>query len=417
MAVASAQVSIKGHHYNFDEITGKDTVTVIFFDSITNKCDITYTGTATTINWYKYPGNTFLSNQPTIYPEDSTGYLLVADADSSYIWVIDYNKNRPVFHSFEVEDKPKEQCENMNLLIDATVPLLSYQTPDSVSHNLPRTFTVNYQTSVWTDKWTEKPASTQEIVLPATQITVPTPLCDTYFTLSGDQYGKELGFASDSITSSYYSTVAIQFHITSTLTTRPEKNEVDRPSLASQISGSAPLDILFESNANESAIPKFYKWEIYKNNQYLIDRTEKDFRNIFTDAGTYNVKLVTNNDFCSFTDSITITVSESFIDVPNVFTPNGDGANDEFRVAYKSILTFEAWVYNRWGRLVFHWTDPQKGWDGNINGKKATVGPYYYVIKALGSDFNPDTEPNKETKLRLGEYLEKGDINLLRGKE
>jgi len=89
--------------------------------------------------------------------------------------------------------------------------------------------------------------------------------------------------------------------------------------------------------------------------------------------------------------------------VPNVFTPNGDGQNDEFRVAYKSIITFQAWVYNRWGRKVFSWSDPQKGWDGNINGKKATTGPYFYVIKATGSDGV--------------KYLKKGDINLLRGVE
>jgi len=418
MAVASAQVSVPGKRIILEEITGKDTVTVIIFDSITNASEITYTGTATTINWYKYPTNTFVSNQPTNNPEDSTGYLLVADGDSTYYWVIDYNKNRPVFNSFQVEDKPKDQCENMNLLIDASVSLLSYQTPDSVSHNLPRNFTVNYKTSAWTDKWSEIQAPTQEIVLPASQITVPTPLCDTYFTLAGDQYGKELGFTTDSISSSFYSTVAIQFHITSSVFIRNEKNEDERPSQKTQVSGSAPLDIQFESNANESAIPKFYRWEIYKNNEFLIDRTDKDFRNLFTDAGTYKVKLVTNNEFCSYTDSITITVSESLIDVPNVFTPNGDGANDEFRVAYRSIISFEAWVYNRWGRLVFHWTDPQKGWDGNINGRKAAVGPYYYVIKALGSDFNPESEPiNKKTKLRLGEYLKKGDINLLRGKE
>ena len=100
-----------------------------------------------------------------------------------------------------------------------------------------------------------------------------------------------------------------------------------------------------------------------------------------------------------------------------MFTPNGDGLNDEFRVAYKSIISFQAWVYNRWGRLVYTWTDPQKGWDGNISGRKAAAGPYFYVIKALGSDFDANSAPIGKTKLRLGEYLLKGDINIIRNKE
>ncbi|HQF11418.1 MAG TPA: gliding motility-associated C-terminal domain-containing protein, partial [Paludibacteraceae bacterium] len=58
---------------------------------------------------------------------------------------------------------------------------------------------------------------------------------------------------------------------------------------------------------------------------------------------------------------------------------------------------------NRWGRMVYHWNDPQKGWDGTIGGKKAPVGAYFYVIKAVGADGI--------------KYSKKGDINLLRGRE
>jgi hypothetical protein len=49
---------------------------------------------------------------------------------------------------------------------------------------------------------------------------------------------------------------------------------------------------------------------------------------------------------------------------------------------------------------VFYWTDPQKGWDGKINGKDASEGAYIYLIEAIGTD-------KKEYKL-------KGTINLLR---
>ena len=123
---------------------------------------------------------------------------------------------------------------------------------------------------------------------------------------------------------------------------------------------------------------------------------------------------------------MTVAITESFIDVPNVFTPNGDGQNDEFRVAYKSIAEFHCWVYNRWGKLVYDWTDPAKGWDGTINGRPAAEGAYFYVIRAKGTDaakgqgyiskpaYNR-AKKNSDTKI-LGIYQLSGDINLLRGK-
>ena len=203
--------------------------------------------------------------------------------------------------------------------------------------------------------------------------------------------------------SSEYLTNAVISHLKTNVTSRDQQtgnnNEGDFPSSKTPINFSAPIDVQFLSNANPAT--QFYNWGIYKDSKLVITRSEKEHRYSFTEAGTYQVKLTVSNSICSFTDSLTVIVSESALYVPNVFTPNGDGLNDEFRVAYKSLLTFQCWVFNRWGRQVYYWTDPMKGWDGNINGKKATPGPYFYVIKATGSD-------KKVYKL-------KGDINLLRG--
>ena len=106
---------------------------------------------------------------------------------------------------------------------------------------------------------------------------------------------------------------------------------------------------------------------------------------------------------------------------PNTFTPNGDGANDEFRVVYRSLKEFHIWVYNRWGHLVYESSDPAKGWDGNINGKPAAVGAYYYVIRALGTDAETGymskpkySQKVKKQELPVGVYQLSGDINLLR---
>jgi gliding motility-associated-like protein len=99
---------------------------------------------------------------------------------------------------------------------------------------------------------------------------------------------------------------------------------------------------------------------------------------------------------------VIINLSASDLQVPYAFSPNGDGINDEFRVAYISLKQFKCWVFNRWGRQIFVWTDPQKGWDGTINGRPAAQGAYFYIIEATGSDGK--------------KYKQKGSINLLRGK-
>jgi len=67
--------------------------------------------------------------------------------------------------------------------------------------------------------------------------------------------------------------------------------------------------------------------------------------------------------------------------VPSVFTPNGDGRNDIFRIAdikHQKLLDFS--VYSRWGALVFRTANVSEGWDGTINGQKVPPGVFVYLI-------------------------------------
>lgn len=403
--LASAQITVNGSKYlSIQKIVGTDTITVLIINDVSN-ADITYSGNGVTINWYKYSNgiNTFHSSFKTIYPEDATGYSLIVDGHISHIWVIDYKNNLPAYTSFEPENNPNSQCVNVNLLINAKIPQLTYQTFAGASYYLQRDFTVKYQTLTWQDSKWKTIDTTQVVTLPATIKSVPVPYTNTDFKLYGDQYASDLGVIPDTITSSPYVTNAVICHLVTNVTSRDQSpkrnNEGDFPSSKTPINFSAPIDVQFLSNANDAT--QFYKWEIFKEKSLVTNRTDKDQRYTFTEAGNYIVRLTISNNTCSFSDSVTVVVSESAIYVPIVFTPNGDGFNDEFRVAYKSLISFQCWVYNRWGRQVYYWSDPTKGWDGNINGKKAVPGPYFYVIKAIGSD-------KKVYKL-------KGDINLLRG--
>ena len=81
---------------------------------------------------------------------------------------------------------------------------------------------------------------------------------------------------------------------------------------------------------------------------------------------------------------------KSSLEVPNIFSPNGDGINDYFQVKAQTLKNFDGKILNRYGRVVFQWTDWENedaGWDGRLNGStKATPGVYYYIIVAEGED-------------------------------
>ena len=363
-----------------------------------------------TVNWFRYPDLQFVSNQQSLSPDDHTGYLVRINGlvnGQSYeeemsVWVIDYKLHLPVFNALIPDNPQKSNCNQLKLTIDGQIPDMFYTTPSGLKYNLNRDFSLNYETLTWNDSWV-----TVEIDVPVdiedNVFTIDNPpYKDTYFTLSGDQFATDLNIGLSTIKSDLYSAIRVISKIKTEATVRTEKQEGERPESITAISGSAPLEIYFTANGNVP-VANFYNWEIFSGDAPYVTRTGDNHRFTFTEAGTYLVKLTTENMYCSHIDSVTIKVSESAIYAPNVFTPNGDGINDEFRVAYKSIIEFECRVFNRWGSKVFQWSDPQKGWDGTINGKPANEGAYFYVIKALGSDGI--------------KYNLKGDINLLRGRQ
>jgi len=390
-------------------ITGKAYTTnpgigyVFIFNGINNLSTVTYDSIPTNVKWYRFSDTTnpvYTGVNSFDQLENNKGYILEEENGNRItFWVFDYQLYKPV--SIEPEVNSTTQCKELTLFF--TIPTMSYKSLTGTSYNLERDFTIKYQQLRWeSTAWVPRDTTTLPFRTPAKQISVPVPYCNTVFTLNGDQYSTDLGINMDNVSSSLYQTYAVISHLTTVVTSREHdlNNEANAPSANKTINFSAPIDVQFLSNANEPTA-QFYNWGIYKDGTLIINRTDKDHRYTFTEFGNYKVKLTVSNATCSYSDSVTVIVSESEIYVPNVFTPNGDGINDEFRVAYKSLISFQCWVYNRWGRKVYYWTDPTKGWDGNINGKKATPGPYFYVIKATGSDKR--------------DYKLKGDINLLRG--
>lgn len=153
---------------------------------------------------------------------------------------------------------------------------------------------------------------------------------------------------------------------------------------------SAPVTIHFYGEGGKDAY--HYTWSFYNKKDmqnYFLRSTDQDRTYTFEEFGEYLIKLEVadfNSDIIS-TDSVSFRVTESYIDPPNYFSPgDSPGANDEFRVAYKSIVKYKITIFNRWGVKLYESNDPAKGWDGKYKGKYVNTGVYYYVIYALGAD-------------------------------
>jgi len=110
----------------------------------------------------------------------------------------------------------------------------------------------------------------------------------------------------------------------------------------------------------------------------------------YTTAGTYTATLTAYNaQGCKSTYTMVITVLDinSWIHIPNIFTPNGDGTNDLFIIHSAGLVSFNAKIFDRWGVKLAELQSPEEGWDGRtLAGVKVTDGTYYYILQAQGSD-------------------------------
>ncbi|MDE5674881.1 MAG: gliding motility-associated C-terminal domain-containing protein, partial [Muribaculaceae bacterium] len=119
---------------------------------------------------------------------------------------------------------------------------------------------------------------------------------------------------------------------------------------------------------------------------------------------TYVRCIVSNEDgSCEhYGDIYKIDIGNSELNIPNVFSPDGDGINDEWKVSYRSLFDFKCWIFDRQGHQVFYTEDPSIGWDGRRGNNPVRSGVYYYIITATGSDGK--------------RYKKCGDINVLLSK-
>ena len=101
----------------------------------------------------------------------------------------------------------------------------------------------------------------------------------------------------------------------------------------------------------------------------------------------YQVVVTDNNTGCTYDQTIGLKLisecSEEIIAMPNIFSPNDDGQNDELKMSTALVTQIERYqIFDRWGGLVFETNDLSQGWDGTHLGKRLQQGVYIYLIEA-----------------------------------
>lgn len=151
------------------------------------------------------------------------------------------------------------------------------------------------------------------------------------------------------------------------------------------ISASVPLTVSF---TNQSTNADSYLWDFGDGST----STQTNPQHTYTTKGSFTVKLTaTNKGACTNTISLgkLILRYDVTIFIPNAFTPNADGINDDFGVKITNLQNYRIQIFNRYGMQLYEAKDILKRWDGTFNGKPVPVGTYYYVITGL--TLNEDT--------------------------
>ena len=144
-----------------------------------------------------------------------------------------------------------------------------------------------------------------------------------------------------------------------------------------------------------------YKW-YFGDGDSLLSSSLIGVNHTYNSTGTYNACLIAMNaNGC--TDTTCQNVNAIIIplfDVPNAFSPNGDGVNDKVFINGFGITSMKWNIYNRWGTLVYESSDKAAGWDGTYKGKLQAQDVYHYTLQVVMSNG--------------AKYSKEGDITLLR---
>ncbi|MEJ6685995.1 MAG: gliding motility-associated C-terminal domain-containing protein [Crocinitomicaceae bacterium] len=137
------------------------------------------------------------------------------------------------------------------------------------------------------------------------------------------------------------------------------------------------------SSSNGGSEIQEYVWD-FGDGTSIFSESNENQATSYGVSGQYPIILtITDNIGCTDSYEVLININDPLIWVPNVFTPNGDGANDLFNLPYEGFKTFNILILNRWGNVMWDKTD-QTGillWDSTDNvSEKCKDGVYFYKL-------------------------------------
>lgn len=127
---------------------------------------------------------------------------------------------------------------------------------------------------------------------------------------------------------------------------------------------------------DESTGPATWTWNFGDGNT----SAEQSPSHVYTTFGDMPVTLIVKTDKgCTDQTTSVVTIRKHNVFIPNAFTPNRDGLNDEFKPTNNAGEPIPFYIYNRWGELIY--TSSTKGWDGKRGGVELDTGVYIYLFK------------------------------------
>lgn len=418
-----------------DKNTGLDNIFVLYD---TSGVDLLFkSASPSTVRFYRYGnlGGGYAEELSDVSSEDNNavlhdvkgdyGYIIEEGDRRYYFWIVNYLPYRFSLSSvsaYEVQD-----CDATMLAVEGNGEPIHYFTINGQQKELSRDIKVEYDTQEFDSSAMEYRIVNQVKTISSFDKTIrisPASLCHTFFKISGDRFlkdwnwGVEIESAVIAPNAVAVTTEAIQDSSDASIDDDESgdmsDNENENESMTegsniikgdeSSFGGSAPADISFVAYTSEGVM--HYEWQMSRDSEfdeidYRFNVRELDYT--FLEEGDYYLRFIGSNSdgSCeSIGDTYTVSIGSSELLCPNAFTPDGDGVNDIWKVSYRSIVEFDCWIFDRYGGEIFHFSDPQSGWDGKRGGRTVSPGVYYYVITAVGAD-------GKKYKLS-------GDINILR---
>lgn len=170
---------------------------------------------------------------------------------------------------------------------------------------------------------------------------------------------------------------------------KPDSVAVYRSSIFAQFdvnidTGYAPQEVKFFNKSSSNAVG--FDWDF---DDGTLLKNVVNPSHIYQKEGIYIPKLLVEsaNPVCRDTFEYRFIFIDSVkLVIPNAFSPNNDGINENLIFEGFNLSVIEVHVFDRWGQEIFKGEGEKVSWDGKLNGKICTVGVYPYLVNAVGKN-------------------------------